>query len=94
MKILLLNPPDDLENVLGQGKQLVTPFEPLGILYIAAVLEQEGYEVHVVDSFIEQLSVRQAQKRIRDIRPDILGMTVFELLYDVSLGVARTASAL
>lgn len=77
MRILLINPPDDLESLLGEGANLITPFEPLGLLYIAAALRQEGREVSVIDAYVEKLDVEHLQAIITEKNPDIIGMTVF-----------------
>lgn len=77
MKVLLVNPPDDLEHVIGAGANLIPPFEPLGILYIAAVLQKEGCEVLAIDAFVERLSTAQVKRRIADARPDVLAFSTF-----------------
>jgi radical SAM superfamily enzyme YgiQ (UPF0313 family) len=48
---------------------------PLGILYLAAVLEKKGVEVDVVPCDVLQLSWHGVEKRIRDFCPDIVGAT-------------------
>ena len=77
MKIFLVNPPDDLERVIGSGANLITPFEPLGILYIASVLLEDGHEVSAIDAFVEKLSVTDLKQRLLAEHPDIVGFTVF-----------------
>jgi len=63
--------------------------EPLGLLYIGAVLKKEAYEVNILDSTCEGywnstikegyitygLSDEQIMKRIRDFSPDIVGVS-------------------
>lgn len=77
MKILLVNPPDDLNAFLGEGKNLVMPYEPLGLLYIAAVVRQAGYAVAVLDAHAEELSVEQTLDHIANHAPDLVGFTTF-----------------
>lgn len=48
---------------------------PLGLLSIGAVLEREGIEVEIVPADILKLSGREIEKRIREGRPDIVGVT-------------------
>jgi anaerobic magnesium-protoporphyrin IX monomethyl ester cyclase len=48
---------------------------PLGILSIAAVLENNGIGVEVVPADILNLSWREIRNKIRDSRPDIVGVT-------------------
>lgn len=52
MKVLLINPPDTASKYKFIG--LVAP--PLGIGYIAAVLEREGIEVSIVDGAALEMS--------------------------------------
>jgi len=75
MRILLINPPQDLEALLGVGKAFVQKYEPLGLLYIAAVVRQAGYQVSVVDAYAEELSFEQIQERIVEFKPDIVGIS-------------------
>ncbi len=48
----------------------------LGVLYIAAVLEQEGVEVSVVPADVLGLSHEDVEKIIADQKPDVVGITV------------------
>ena len=64
MKILLINPPNTMEEVLGKASVFVSEMEPLGLLYIAAVLEQNGYHIEVLDAFIDRLNLNQILKEI------------------------------
>lgn len=48
---------------------------PLGLLSIGAVLEKEGIEVEIVPADILKLSGREIGKKIREGRPDIVGVT-------------------
>jgi anaerobic magnesium-protoporphyrin IX monomethyl ester cyclase len=77
MKILLINPPDDLEALLGQGATFISTFEPLGLLYMAAFLQREGYDVEVVDAYAEHLSLDALKSRISQAPPDVVGLTSF-----------------
>jgi len=76
MKILLINPPDTTEEVLGKAHVFVSELDPLGLLYIAAVVEENGYDVEVLDAYINQLSISEILKEIADRKPDIIGITV------------------
>ncbi len=48
---------------------------PLGILYLAAVLESENIEVDVVPADVLNFSWEDIEKRIRAFSPDIVGVT-------------------
>jgi radical SAM superfamily enzyme YgiQ (UPF0313 family) len=77
MKILLINPPDDLEAIMGGGAVFVPNFEPLGLLYVAAVCRDAGYEVSVIDAFAERLPNHKLHSRIQELNPDVIGFTSF-----------------
>ena len=48
---------------------------PLGILFLAAVLEREGYDVEVVPADILKLTWDEISKKIDEFKPDIVGIT-------------------
>jgi anaerobic magnesium-protoporphyrin IX monomethyl ester cyclase len=48
---------------------------PLGLLSIGAVLEREGIEVEVVPADVLKLNWRAVESKVRDGRPDIVGVT-------------------
>ncbi len=77
MKILLINPPDDLEALMGKGASFISTFEPLGLLYMASFLAAEGYPVEVIDAYAEHLSLDAVKERIAQISPDVVGITSF-----------------
>ncbi|MEW6349813.1 MAG: radical SAM protein [Thermodesulfobacteriota bacterium] len=77
MKILLINPPDDLEALLGEGASFISTFEPLGLLYMASFLAREGYPVEVIDAYAERLSLEALKERIIQASPDLVGLTSF-----------------
>lgn len=79
MRVILINPP--LDSVLAREKvNPVTAFlfynsAPLGILYIAAVLERAGHTVSALDAAAEQLNVPEAVARVKLFQPDLIGIT-------------------
>ena len=50
-------------------------YPPLGLLYIAAVLENEGHMVQVLDSQASNLTTQETQEEIRKAKPDVVGIT-------------------
>jgi len=50
--------------------------QPLGVLYIGALLKREGFEVAVIDGEIEGLSVQETVARILDSKPDLVGFSM------------------
>lgn len=71
MKILLINPPYKWEDSkAGEG---VLP--PLGLLYIAAVLLENDYEVDLLDSRALSLSKEEVEKEVALKKPDVVGIS-------------------
>ena len=60
-----------------------TPAPPIGILYIGTVLEKEGHEVIVVDSFpaINDVNV----EKICDFQPDLIGLSVLTTGHQIAV---------
>ncbi len=63
--VLLLVPP---------GINYNTP--PLGLLYLAAMLEKKNIPVKVLDAALESFDLEQTFSKIKEISPKILGITV------------------
>jgi len=77
MKILLVNPP--AVEVYGKYKAAAKagaqPQMPLGICYIAAVLEKAGHDVTLIDCDIDNLSITDLANLIKKTKPSIVGVT-------------------
>ena len=73
MKFLFLYPPG--EWAFGEQKIPHDPFTPpLGILYLARMVEEQGYDVEVIDFCAEPLDETRLRKAIRS--SDAIGMSV------------------
>jgi len=70
MKVLLTHGYFLSEDVREQ--RIMKPYPPLGILYLAAYLEQRGTPVDVFDSTFSSLAA--LQRRLLETRPDVLGI--------------------
>ena len=83
-RILLLNPPNTMPN--DSARRLTTP---LGLLYIGAMLEKNGFNVKIIDSPCEGynnlksegryvtygLSDSEIIRKVNDFKPDLVGVT-------------------
>lgn len=49
---------------------------PLGLASIAAVLEQNGHEVRIVDSPTLELEMDEWMREVKSWRPDVIGFSV------------------
>ncbi len=83
MKILLINPPQ----TFFPGSDLISGNLPLGLMYLAAVLDKEGFKVELLDAFMAESQPRtkedaievgmpydQLEADIKRIKPDIVGI--------------------
>jgi radical SAM superfamily enzyme YgiQ (UPF0313 family) len=50
-------------------------YPPLGLAYIAANLEGHGYRVQIIDAQAENLNAFEVRDKIRNISPDVVGVT-------------------
>lgn len=94
MKVLLLIPPTDLFRSYGELKSFSNPQPSLGIAYIAAVLRGNGYEVRVVDAYVNGYNLSELMDIIRQYAPDLVGMSVLtpscEVVYEISKNIRGT----
>ena len=83
MKVLLINPPQNFY----PGSDLPAGNLPLGLMYIAAVLEKEGHEVEILDAFMTGssfwktgdtvyvgMTYTKILEEIKNRKPDVVGV--------------------
>ena len=87
-RILLVYPPVDPIGVGGRFN-VVDVYQPLGLAYIAAVLEKAGYEVRIIDAKVEPLSVEQIIKKTADFNPQIVGFSFSTLDFHITKRLAQ-----
>jgi len=75
MDVLLINPPNNLKDVLGKAERFLSTFEPIGLLYIASYLEKHGINVSVCDAYVLKMGVNEVESVIRDTPSPIVGIT-------------------
>lgn len=94
MRVILINPPIDsvLENghVSPVTQYLFYNSAPLGLLYIAAVLEQAGETVACIDAAAEQLNVAKTVARVEEFKPDIVGIGSFTVSFETTRRLAKS----
>ncbi len=84
MKVLLVNPPQ----IFYPGSEPPAGNLPLGLMYVAAVLDKAGYKVELLDAFLTNFSFRKIgdiievgmpyrriMDEIRKRKPDIVGIS-------------------
>lgn len=83
-KVLLINPPES-----GMGEH---SFPPLGLLYVAGVLQKSGIPVKIVDGFLD--SWQGIERELKSYRPDIVGITCHTYARTQVLKIAKMAKEL
>lgn len=74
MKIQLFVPPG---GYLAERWTKGSSMPPLGLLYVAAVLEKDGHEVRIVPADLLRLSWTQIAKEMQRFEADLIGVTSF-----------------
>lgn len=82
MKILLIQPPP--RKIVNED--IVVP--PLGIAYLASVVKNHGYRVSIIDAFADSLDMSSLEARIKDLSPDLIGITGMTPVVDNALRTA------
>ena len=85
MRILFIQPPPRQI----QKEDIVVP--PLGIAYLASVLERKGHKVSIIDGFAEGLDYNSLEVRIMEHSPDIVGITGMTPVIDNAFRAVRAA---
>jgi radical SAM superfamily enzyme YgiQ (UPF0313 family) len=85
LHVTLVNPP------YPSGSHQHPPFTPLGLGYLAAVLEKNQYEVDVIDCQALKLSYEEFKSEISKRQPSIVGITSTTLTYKSALQIAKIA---
>jgi anaerobic magnesium-protoporphyrin IX monomethyl ester cyclase len=80
MRTLLINPPYPFTE---------WPNMPLGLSYIAAVLEKNGLEVRVLDLLVSQYSEEKVRRCMAEFRPEVVGITAVTMNYPASSSILK-----
>lgn len=78
MKILLINPPPydhGKDRRFLERKPIQTYTMPLGLGYIASVLEKGGHEVRLLDAYARESSENELREFIKNMHPYVVGIT-------------------
>lgn len=81
MKVLLINP---ISNI---GNHVL----PLGLASIAAYLQQQHVEVHVIDAWALNLDCQSLEQQVSAINPEIVGITVMSPRFNQAKATAEIA---
>jgi anaerobic magnesium-protoporphyrin IX monomethyl ester cyclase len=90
MDVLLINPPYETLRTADKVPAPPGRYPPLGIAYIAAVLEKNDINVGILDAEILQLNLKEIIKYIDKVNPKIVGLTAFTVTIDTALDIAKS----
>ena len=62
---------------------------PLGLAYVAAVLEKDGFQVEILDNYLLETPIDQLKLEIRKRNPKIVGITCSSLTYERCVETAK-----
>ena len=85
VKTSLVNPPP-LKGVYRHQLYL-----PMGLAYLAAVLEEDGHEVTVIDCPALEMNLEQLKTKLASIEPNVIGITSMTPTIQSTLLSARAA---
>ena len=77
MNVLLVTPPFSEEERYGKLSAVGTLYPPLGLAYIAAVAEEAGHRVRVIESEALHYGYEDIYAEAEEFGPDIIGMPTF-----------------
>src|SRR4030042_3025652 len=80
MRTLLINPPYPFSEI---------PIMPMGLAYIAAVLEQKGHEVEILDLLVSKYSKEKIRQKLEQYKPDIVGLTSVTMNYPIASDIIK-----
>lgn len=84
--ILLMTTAPPLKSPWGMAGRL----PPLGLAYVASVLEKSGFQVEIYDNYLLERPVEEVKSEIRKRSPEIVGLTCNSLSYERVVEMAKT----
>lgn len=85
MKVTFINPPQTNSKYKFIG--VVAP--PLGIAYMAAVLEKNGFDVSIIDASAVDMTWESFEDEVRRISPDVVAVTALTPTIEQALKTAQ-----
>lgn len=89
-EVLLIAPSYLLEDVRLSGVDVGSMTPPLGLLYIAAMLQKHGYTVQVLDMYAAGVRTKSHLIRfLKQITPDVIGISTLTSKFQNVVDIAR-----
>jgi len=94
MTVLLINPGSTQVDKSWAYRKFFTPIPPLGLAYLAAVLEKDGFRVLVHDQFACKSADRELLRIVAEERPSVVGFgALTPVMPDASRAAVRIKAA-
>ena len=92
-KILLINPYGFVSNYAkNPNLDIVAP--PMGLAYVASVLEQNGHKVSILDCLAERSDRRDVELCVSNEKPDFVGIQAFTPSVCYAIEIAGTVKGI
>lgn len=88
-KVLLVSPYGFVSKY-ARNPNLDITAAPMGLAYIAAVLEQNGHKVSALDCLVERSDKRDVELHIKREKPDVVGIQAFTPSVHYAIEIAET----
>ena len=94
MRVLFINPPWVVHRQSNLWRRIASVMPPLGIAWLAAVLEINGHKVKILDAHAEGIAVRDIPQWVGDNGPfDLVGITATTPLITTAMDIARAVKS-
>jgi anaerobic magnesium-protoporphyrin IX monomethyl ester cyclase len=64
-------------------------YVPIGIAYVAAVLEKNGFQVQILDNYLLEKSIGEIKVEVKKLNPEIVGITCSSVTYSQVIDTAK-----
>ncbi len=71
-------------------KRIMRPYPPLGIMYLAAFLKEEGFNISLLDNTFE-INLDKFKSTVREEKPKLVGISSVEICRGTALEMCRIA---
>lgn len=69
------------------------PIQPMGLLYMGAVLRNAGHHVQIIDGEVDQIDNRTMASQVGKVRPDLFGITATTAQANEAFALAASVKA-
>lgn len=92
IKVMLINPPVSFDCFYGEWdlSDVKSSSPPIGILSLAAMIRQYGYETKILDAHAEGLTIDQIVEEVNQFQPQVVGLTAMTVMISASAQIAKS----